>query len=416
MLSALIFYPVLFVLLVVFPAGLILVVLLFLDHERRFWQRATSFKGPLSAMLRQRPFIVGFERRFPRTTAFVDHRLDRRDPWGLPATVTALGAMLGLWFFLGVLQDIVAKDPLVTLDIRLHNLVPLFRAPNVTRFMFALTELGGAAVLSLLCIGIALLALARNQRRLAATFVLALAGTGIVSALLKALIGNARPIDAMVSASAASFPSGHLLSGTVMYGLLAALLLGSGARGGVRALGVTLLLLVIVGIGLSRLYLGVHWPSDLLGSLALALMLLPPLLFFLHYRGHIRWLDTFQLPFSARAARIAGGSALVMALGALGVLTSRPSGVPTARLPPQQQLEISSLRTALPPDGTHINGYCWLGERPCKRIYACRMDTGRPPHTVARCTGRHRRIAKSARPNRAGNSCLFRRPAAKSHF
>lgn len=350
MLPAFIFYSVLLILLVAFPAGLILAVLLFLDRERQFWQRMTWVRGPFMAALGQRPFVVEFARRFPRTTAFLAHRSDPRDPWGLPATVTVLGVFLGLWFFLGVLQDLVAKDPLVILDIRLHNLAPLFRTPGLTRLMFVITELGGPTVLSLLCTGIALLALARNQRRLAATFVLALAGTGILSILLKALIGYARPTDAMVSANAASFPSGHLLSGTVMYGLLAALLLGSRARGRVRALGVTLLLLVIVGIGLSRLYLGVHWPSDLLGSLALALMLLPPLLFFLHYRGPVRWLDTARLPFSAGAARMAGGSALAMALGALAVLASRPGMLPVALLPARQPIDISALRTALPPD------------------------------------------------------------------
>jgi hypothetical protein len=79
-------------------------------------------------------------------------------------------AELELAFFLGVLQDIVAKDPLVILDIRLHNSVPLFRTLGMTRFMLLLTELGGATVLSLAVLGIALLALSRSRQRLAATF------------------------------------------------------------------------------------------------------------------------------------------------------------------------------------------------------------------------------------------------------
>ena len=129
-----------------------------------------------------------------------------------------------------------AQDPLVILDIRLHNSVPLFRTPGMTRFMLLLTELGGATVLSLAVLGIALLALARGRRRLAATFVLALAGTGLISTMFKALVGNARPIDAIISAHEASFPSGHMLSGTVAYGLLAALLTNQELANDLRAL------------------------------------------------------------------------------------------------------------------------------------------------------------------------------------
>ncbi|NMM35898.1 MAG: hypothetical protein HHJ09_00070 [Glaciimonas sp.] len=114
MLSALIFYTFLFLALVVTPAGLILVVLLFLEHERRLWQRVTPVIGPIGAMMAQRPVILGLRKRFPRTAGLLGHRLNAHDPWGLPATVAGLGILVGLWFFLGVLEDIVAKDPLVS--------------------------------------------------------------------------------------------------------------------------------------------------------------------------------------------------------------------------------------------------------------------------------------------------------------
>src|SRR5665647_1972627 len=234
MLPALIFYTFLFMALVVFPAVLILVVLLFLEHERRFWKRVTPVIGPISAMMGRWPVILDLRNRFPRTARFLGRRLDPHDPWGLPGTIASIGILLGLWFFLGVLQDIVAKDPLVILNIRLHNTVPLFRTTGMTWFMLALTQFGSTTVLSLLCVGIAVLALARQPRRLAATFLLALAGTGLVSATLKALVGYARPIDAIISVREASFPSGHMLSGTVVYGLLAALLLGLSLLGARR--------------------------------------------------------------------------------------------------------------------------------------------------------------------------------------
>ncbi|MEO7938023.1 MAG: LssY C-terminal domain-containing protein, partial [Burkholderiaceae bacterium] len=256
----------------------------------------------------------------------------------------------GLWFFLGVLQDIVAKDPLVTLDTRLHNCVPLFRTSGMTWLMFVLTHLGGAVFLSLLCLAAGLFALAHNRPRLAATFVIALAGSALVSGVLKVLVGHARPMDAIITQGNASFPSGHLLSGAVVYGLLAAVLLTSRARRGARALGVVLLALVTVGIGLSRLYVGVHWPSDLLGSLALALMLLPALLFFLHYSKPIPGIDTFQLPVRARTTKIAGTCVLAIGLGSAFVFASHRTLLPIGPPPARHAINIAALRSALPMD------------------------------------------------------------------
>jgi membrane-associated phospholipid phosphatase len=350
MTSAVIFYTILFFVLIAFPAALILAVLLFLEYERLLWKRMTPVIGPMRRLLAQRPWVLGMKSRFPRAAGFLMHRLNPQNPWGLPATLAGIVMFAGLWFFLGILEDLVAKDPLVILDIRLHNTVPLFRTPAMTRVMLTITELGGAAGLSLLSLGAALLALARGRSRLAATFVLALGSTGLISIIFKVLIGNARPVDALIDVHDASFPSGHMLSGTVFYGLLAALLLGSQVRLGVRALGVALLLVVIVGIGLSRLYLGVHWPSDLLGSLGLALIVLAALLFFFYYSPPLRWVDTFKLPVNPGVIRVAGIAALMLAIGGTAALSGRSKILVTEPPPARPSLDIGQLRSALPPD------------------------------------------------------------------
>ena len=350
MTSAVIFYTILFFVLIAFPAGLILVALLFFEHERLLWKRMTPLIGPMGRLLARSPWAIDMKTRFPRAAEFLRQRLNPRDPWGLPATLAAIVMFAGLWFFLGIVQDIVAKDPLVILDLRLHNAVPLFRTAGMTRTMLAITELGGAAVLSLLCLGAALLALAQGRSRLAATFVLALASTGLLSVIFKVLVGNGRPGDALIGMHDASFPSGHMLSGTVVYGLLAALLLGSGARRAICALGVTLLLLVMVGIGLSRLYLGVHWPSDLLGSLGLALIVLAALLFFLHYARAIRWIDMFRLPISPRVIRLAGLAALALALGGAAVFSGRSKILAIEPPLARPSGDIGQLQNAFPPE------------------------------------------------------------------
>src|SRR5260370_40270736 len=101
-----------------------------------------------------------------------------------------------------------------------------------------------------------------------------------------------------MAAAEVSFPCGHMLSGAVVYGLLASFVLRSDIAAWKRATVTTLLLLFIACIGVSRLYLGVHWPSDILGSRALALVCLALLLFFLDYDRPMPRLDSFALPLS----------------------------------------------------------------------------------------------------------------------
>lgn len=315
MLAALIFYSLLFIALVILPASLVLVFLMFVQHERRLWRRFAPVVGPAAKKFWDRPAIAGARRRYPRLIAFVSRRFDPHDPWGLPATITTIGVLVGLWFFAGVLRDIAGRDPLVVLDVRLHNSVPLMRSPGMTWFMLAITELGSPVFLWLLCIGSALIAWSRDHRRLAVTFLAAIAGSGLLSVILKAAVSHPRPSDALIAAHEASFPSGHVLSGAVVYGLLASLILDSNARPRTRAIGTTLLVLLVIGIGLSRLYLGVHWPSDLLGSLAIALVCLALLLFFLHFERPIRWIDGVNIRLSPAILRSLGIVSFVAATG-----------------------------------------------------------------------------------------------------
>ena len=99
MLSAIIFYTFLFLALIVVPAGLILIALLFLDHERRLWQNLAAVIAPLNTMLEQ-GFVLRLRQRFPRTSYLLARRLNTHNPWGLPATIAGFGIFIGLWFFL----------------------------------------------------------------------------------------------------------------------------------------------------------------------------------------------------------------------------------------------------------------------------------------------------------------------------
>ncbi|MEV0479191.1 phosphatase PAP2 family protein [Streptomyces sp. NPDC050508] len=85
---------------------------------------------------------------------------------------------------------------------------------------------------------------------------------------LKALVGRARPVwpDPVDSAHYAAFPSGHAMTATVVCGLLLWLLHHYGAGRAVWRTAMILAVISVAGVGLTRVWLGVHWPSDVVGG------------------------------------------------------------------------------------------------------------------------------------------------------
>lgn len=118
-------------------------------------------------------------------------------------------------------------------------------------------------------IAVAAVLLWRRGSRLLAAWV---AATTLVSSLLqqgvKAAVGRERPRwpDPVDSAHYAAFPSGHAMTAMVSCGLLLWLLHRSGARRRVRRPALAAAVVSVLGVGLTRLYLGVHWPSDVMGG------------------------------------------------------------------------------------------------------------------------------------------------------
>ncbi|MEU8977204.1 phosphatase PAP2 family protein [Streptomyces sp. NPDC048309] len=92
-------------------------------------------------------------------------------------------------------------------------------------------------------------------------------GTGLQQGL-KSAVGRERPVwtDPVDSAHYAAFPSGHAMTATVVCGVLLRLLLLYGAGRALWRTALTLAVLSVVGVGLTRVWLGVHWPSDVVGG------------------------------------------------------------------------------------------------------------------------------------------------------
>ncbi len=131
-----------------------------------------------------------------------------------------------------------------------------------------ITTLGGVTVLTMAVVATAVVMIAQRLWWTAALVVAATVSGSLAVAQLKQLVGRPRPalVDHLVTVGDLSFPSGHAANSAIVYLTLAALTTqvehGWVARNAVIALAV-----MLVGmIGISRVYLGVHWPSDVLAG------------------------------------------------------------------------------------------------------------------------------------------------------
>lgn len=140
--------------------------------------------------------------------------------------------------------------------------------PVLTGIMIFFTRIGtGVPYIAIAaCAGLFLYKVLGHRRELV-LFVAVLAGSGLLNALLKHIFRRARPvIHRIIEANGYSFPSGHSMAAFSMYGILVFLLWKHGRTRGRRLTLLTAGTFFILMIGVSRIYLGVHYPSDVVGG------------------------------------------------------------------------------------------------------------------------------------------------------
>ncbi len=140
------------------------------------------------------------------------------------------------------------------------------RSGVATAVMTAVSTVGGTVGMAALAVlGASMLWLTRRRAE-AGVVLVATAGAGVLVTGFKHLYDRARPpvVDRLLVETNAALPSGHALGSTVVLGVLAAVVVIIARRTAVQAAAVAVAVAGIVTIGVSRLYLGVHWTTDVL--------------------------------------------------------------------------------------------------------------------------------------------------------
>ena len=142
------------------------------------------------------------------------------------------------------------------------------RSEVLTTVMRAVTWLGSMAVIAPLTIVVIMVLLAARRRMLALYVFVCVFGGVLIANVLKPIVGRARPPFALrlEHAGGASFPSGHAAQATVAYLALAVLVTVLVASRRIRVAAWTTASVVILLVGASRVYLGVHWTTDVLAG------------------------------------------------------------------------------------------------------------------------------------------------------
>jgi membrane-associated phospholipid phosphatase len=166
------------------------------------------------------------------------------------------------------LTDELAENELGGFDKTVQDYVISFRTPGLTTFFEFMTNVGDRLAYFTITLALAAYFYINHKSwkfilQTSAVLILATA-TNIV---LKRIINRARPsLEHLVSVNTLSYPSGHSMSAMAFYGFLAYLCIRYPIKRWLRYMLVTLLIFIIVSIGLSRIYLGVHYPSDVIAG------------------------------------------------------------------------------------------------------------------------------------------------------
>jgi membrane-associated phospholipid phosphatase len=191
--------------------------------------------------------------------------------------VRALHLIAGLLVFsimtltLGeIAEDVRDGEPLTITDVRFSNWLHTHGWAPLTKAMWVITSLHASLVVCGAALLLGIYLWRRRERYWVVALWLSVFGGLLLNKTLKLIFHRARPRfrDAVQVLTSYSFPSGHTMIATVFYGALAAFVIACSKSWAQRILAAAVAITLILLVAFSRVYLGAHYLSDVLGAMA----------------------------------------------------------------------------------------------------------------------------------------------------
>jgi membrane-associated phospholipid phosphatase len=176
-------------------------------------------------------------------------------------------SLLCFFIFYQLADNIVEQESIVHFDLALANSLHSMTTPTMTLFYMTLTLFGQQVIWGIVAVVALIFMLRRDGWRLA-IWLTAFIGGQLLNSMLKLLFIRERPFfeQPLLIAQDYSFPSGHAMMSTIIYGMIAYYLVLKIQHPLLRILMVFAAVLLVAIIGISRMYLGVHYFSDVIAG------------------------------------------------------------------------------------------------------------------------------------------------------
>ncbi len=207
-------------------------------------------------------------RHFASLHRFIAARFSPGQELGLHLTVGLAMMVLAAWLFGALAEAVMGGRQLGALDSALAQWLHAHTRPALTAFLLPFTHLHSLPGMTLLAVLLGWYFQLRRAPYWLLTLVVAVPGGMLLNVLLKYVYMRARPSfpDPMLMLDTYSFPSGHTAAATLFYGILAAYVVCLNRRWLWRCAAVAGAALMVLLVGISRMYLGVHYLSDVLAA------------------------------------------------------------------------------------------------------------------------------------------------------
>jgi len=241
-----------------------------------YWFRAnvSRLAARVAAYARQlafSPALQGIRARHPQAWDFLARRFEPEEYLGLHLTVGLTISIAALWLFGGLTEEVLHRAPLTRVDITILDWFHSNSTEAGIRIFEAISFLGSPFLLSTLGIVLIIYFLIRREWIFLTSWIAALIGAGILDWFLKEAVHRERPAYAVaiLQGHSFSFPSGHSLASLVAYGMTSYFVIVLWTKKSSSRTPVIFLAAILVGaIGISRLYLGVHYFTDVVAGYA----------------------------------------------------------------------------------------------------------------------------------------------------